>query len=170
MAGVFTIRDIEPQDCAVISAAFVAQGWDKPVAQYERYYAARQEGVQDTLVAFIDGDFAGYTAIKYESAYAPFREQGIPEISDFNVRQKYQRRGLGAFIIKACEERILKRSDTAGIGMALLPEYGAAQRLYCRLGYLPDGRGIAYKYRTASYGDAVAADDDLVLWMTKKLR
>lgn len=170
MPPVFSIRDIEREDCAVISAAFVAQGWDKPVSQYERYYAARQAGTQDTLVAFVDGEFAGYTTIKYASAYAPFRDKGIPEISDLNVRQVYQRRGLGAYIIQKSEERILKRRDVAGIGMALLPEYGVAQRLYCKLGYLPDGRGVAYKYQTPAYGAVVKADDDLVLWMTRQLK
>ena len=32
-----TIRDMRPEDAQVISAAFQAIGWDKPVEQYVRY-------------------------------------------------------------------------------------------------------------------------------------
>ena len=56
-----------------------------------------------------------------------------------------------------------------GIGVGLYPDYGPAQRLYAKLGYRPDGRGIAYNERTVAPGETVRLDDDLVLWMTKPL-
>jgi hypothetical protein len=49
-------------------------------------------------------------------------------------------------------------------------DYGAAQHLYVRRGYLPDGRGLHYADRSLSYGDTVTVDDALVLNFTKRLR
>ena len=37
-----------------------------------------------------------------------------------------------------------QRSDHAGIGFGLYADYGAAQRLYIKRGYIPDGRGAHY--------------------------
>jgi GNAT superfamily N-acetyltransferase len=165
----FTIRDLVLADCPVISAAFEGQGWKKPVSQYERYFREKDEGMRDVLVAFSAGEFAGYTTINYQSGYASFSEQGVPEISDLNVLEKYQRRGLATLLIQEAERRILPRSPVAGIGVGLFANYGPAQRLYCKLGYAPDGKGVTSKGLRAQYGDAVSVDDELVLWMTKRL-
>jgi hypothetical protein len=56
-----------------------------------------------------------------------------------------------------------------GIGVGLYPGYGPAQRLYPKLGYRPDGHGVAYAERTVAPMEMVRLDDDLVLWMTKPL-
>jgi hypothetical protein len=53
--------------------------------------------------------------------------------------------------------------------VGLSSDYGAAQRLYVRRGYIPDGRGIIYRGRTVNFGEAVTADDDLVLCFTREL-
>ena len=56
-----------------------------------------------------------------------------------------------------------------GIGVGLSRDYGAAQRLYIKRGYVPDGRGVTYNYLPVMAGSKVLVDDDLVLWFTKKL-
>lgn len=56
-----------------------------------------------------------------------------------------------------------------GIGVGLYADYGAAQRLYPKLGYRPDGRGITYREHPVAPGSSVPVDDDLVLWMTRRL-
>ena len=48
-------------------------------------------------------------------------------------------------------------------------DYRAAQRLYIRRGYIPDGHGITYKYRPIVVGQYVPIDDDLVLWLIKDI-
>lgn len=55
-----------------------------------------------------------------------------------------------------------------GIGVGLYQDYGAAQRLYFRLGYSPDGRGITYKCKSVTPGESYPVDD-LILWLRKKL-
>jgi hypothetical protein len=48
--------------------------------------------------------------------------------------------------------------------------YNAAQRLYLKRGYIPDGRGVTYRDRFVEEGEQVALDDDLVLHLTKELK
>ncbi|MEM1124055.1 MAG: GNAT family N-acetyltransferase, partial [Bacteroidota bacterium] len=90
------LRKITLADCSIISKAFEEQGWEKPVNQYENYLALQEAGHRDIILAIIDGKFAGYLTINWQSDYPPFREQKIPEIVDFNVLKKYQRLGIGA--------------------------------------------------------------------------
>ena len=62
-----------------------------------------------------------------------------------------------------------KRASNVGIGVGMGADYGAAQRLYVRLGYVPDGRGVTYAALPVKRGDRVVVDDDLVLYLTKRL-
>lgn len=161
------IRKLERADCEIISAAFAGQGWDKPVSQYEKYFDEQTEKKRDVLLFFSGADFSGYVTVNYEPRYAPFAEGNIPEICDLNVLKKFQRRGIAMRLIKKAEEQIARKSKVAGIGVGLTADYGPAQRLYIRLGYMPDGEGATYKGRPLSFGNPVIADDSLVLWMTK---
>lgn len=40
------------------------------------------------------------------------------------------------------EKRIFERSEVAGIGFGISADYGAAQRMFVKRGYVPDGRGL----------------------------
>ncbi len=42
-------------------------------------------------------------------------------------------------MIRECERIVRHKGHPHGFG--LTPDYGAAQRLYPKLGYIPDGRG-----------------------------
>jgi len=39
----------------------------------------------EPIIAEVNGDFAGYLAFKWTPDYPPFRENGIPEVVDFNL-------------------------------------------------------------------------------------
>jgi predicted N-acetyltransferase YhbS len=94
----------------------------------------------------------------------------MPEIHDLRVAERYRRRGVGAALIRRCE-RLARRVGHTGIGLGvgLHAGYGAAQRLYMRLGYLPDGRGVSSGNATALPGALVRLDDQLLLWLQKPL-
>lgn len=168
--GHIELRPLNAQDPAIIEDSFLRQGWCKPASQYVRYLQEQQEGTRDVLIATSNGTFAGYVTVLYSSQYAPFREQRIPEISDLNVLQSYQGMGIGQALIARAEDLIRIHSPVAGLGVGLLQDYGPAQRLYIKLGYTPDGRGATYRGHPLGYGAEIAADDDLILWMTKRLR
>ncbi|WP_172198664.1 GNAT family N-acetyltransferase [Saccharibacillus qingshengii] len=164
------IRSLEEADAARISRAFLEQGWNKTSELYERYAAEQREGARVTLIAEADGAFAGYINVLWESDYPAFRAAGIPEISDLNVLVKFQRLGMASKLMDHAEQAIAERSTEAGIGVGLFSDYGPAQVLYARRGYIPDGRGLYKEGKYSRYGDTEVIDDDLVLYLTKRLR
>ena len=163
------IRPLRAADGATIADAFAAIGWSKPREQNERYFAEQEAGERQVWVAEVDGRFAGYVTLNWRPAYPPFRDEGIPEIQDLNVLPELRRRGIGAALLDSAEAAAGERVATVGIAVGLGGEYGPAQRLYVRRGYVPDGRGIAWRGRTVGYGEQVSVDDDLVLCFTRRL-
>lgn len=163
------IREIQLEDCIAINKAFTKQGWDKPTIQYERYFEYQQAGIRDVLIAEIDGLFAGYLTIVWKTTYPSFRENNIPEVVDFNVLKKYQRSGIGTVLMEEAERRVKKVSKYVGIGVGLLRDYGAAQILYIRRGYIPDGNGITKDSKPINYHQKIIVDDGLVLHLIKEL-
>lgn len=167
--GNLILREIRESDCQIISKSFDEQGWNKPVSQYLQYLEFQKKGIRDIIIAEINGAFAGYLTINWTSEYLPFREKNIPEIVDFNVLMKYQRRGIGTALMNEAERRIQKVADFAGIGFGVTQDYGAAQILYIKRNYIPDGRGMVINSNPVKYGDIVTIADSLVLCLIKKL-
>jgi len=163
------IREINENDPIIISNAFIEQGWVKPIDQYEKYYIEQKKGDRVTLIAEIDGAFVGYVNVLWDSYYPAFREQNIPEINDFNVLIKFRGLGIGSKLMDKAEEVIKGRSPIAGIGVGVFADYGIAQVLYVKRGYIPDGKGIHNGQYYINYGDTVVIDDDIVLYFTKRL-
>ena len=163
------IREMIDGDVEIISNAFLKQDWNKPASQYVQYFQESLEGKRTILVADYDGEFAGYVTIVWKSDYPPFQAHGIPEIVDFNVLVKYQRRGISNTLMETAEHYVAKCTDIVGIGVGLTTDYGAAQILYVKRGYIPDGLGVFQQGRYLKYGEQVQVDDDVTLYFTKRL-
>lgn len=114
-------------------------------------------------------DFVGYITLKLHSDYPPFRKNNIPEINDLNVLPEFRNKGVGSKLLSLAEEHSKTIGSYVGLGVGLLKDYGDAQKLYVKRGYVPDGLGISYKNKSLSYNETVPVDDDLVLWFIKKL-
>jgi GNAT superfamily N-acetyltransferase len=170
MTNRIVIREMALNDCEVISLAFAEQGWDKPVSQYQGYFQDSLNNERVVLIAECKGQFAGYVTIVWDSYYPPYKAARIPEIMDFNVLKKYQLRGIGTALMDEAEQRIMEKSGIAGIGVGLTADYGAAQILYIKRGYIPDGRGIFQNGKHLKHGETVKVDDDLTLCLLKVLR
>jgi GNAT superfamily N-acetyltransferase len=164
------IRLFDRLDIPEIAEAFEELGWNKPASQYERYLMEQVLKVRDMYIARVEGRFAGYLTICWQSSYAPFREKQIPEIMDFNVLPKFRRQGIGTQLMDRAEAEVAKVSPIAGIGVGMTPDYGAAQKLYVLRGYIPDGNGLYYLGRPTQYGQTLKVDDNLALYLTKELR
>lgn len=163
------IRPINQSDIHTISEAFRQQGWNKSPEKYAYYLHLQTEGKRDILIAESGGEFAGYLTICWKSYYLPFLKRNIPEVVDFNVLKKFQRQGIGTALMDEAERRISKVSTVAGIGFGVTKDYGAAQILYIRRGYIPDGNGLIKDSRSLPYGESVTIGDDLIFYLTKQL-
>ncbi len=156
-------RKLSQDDIPFITSAFAELGWNKLASLYEKYFEQQENDQLHVWVAFKEGVFAGYVTLKWHSEYAPFHEKNTPEISDLNVLPKFRNQGVGSALLDLAETEARKKSFIVGIGAGLSPDYGDAQRLYVKRGYLPDGRGITYNYQSVSFNGNVRLDDDLVL-------
>ena len=163
------IRELSAVDCAVIAQAFADQRWHKPQTQFEKYFQEQRDDKRVVLIAEVGNIFAGYLTILWESHYPPFKQAEIPEIVDFNVLIKFQRQGIGTALMDEAEKRVASRSDVVGIGVGLTADYGAAQIMYVKRGYIPDGRGLSQNGRFLQYEDTPTVDDNLILCFMKKL-
>ena len=102
--------------------------------------------------------------------YPSFRNKQIPEISDIWIDEQKRGKGLGTLLITHLEQ--LARDEVfeqVGIGVGLYQDYGPAQKLYFRLGYIPNGMGLPYRYLLVTPGKTYPIDDDLILWLVKPL-
>jgi ribosomal protein S18 acetylase RimI-like enzyme len=163
------LRALKKTDCSLISKAFQDQGWIKPLSLYLEYVEMQLNGSREIIIAEVKNEFAGYLTINWLSDYHFFREKNIPEIVDFNVLQKFQRQGIGTALMDEAEMHIKQKSTFAGIGFGMTKDYGAAQILYVKRGYIPDGNGLCCKGKPISYGEQFTMNDDLVLYLIKRL-
>lgn len=164
------IRRLARNDCDAIASAFQSQNWNKPVQLFEHYLEECSVGKRDIFIAEISKEFAGYVTVDWQPDYPLFKQRSIPEIADFNVLIKFQKRGVGTRLMEAAEEIISERSDIAGIRVGLTADYGNAQRLYVKRGYIPDGLGFSQRSKFLKYGDSIMVDDDLTIAFTKSLK
>jgi GNAT superfamily N-acetyltransferase len=127
-------------------------------------------GKRQVFLCFRDETLAGYAHLNFSPKYAPFRRLGIPEIQDVFVHPDFRRQGVGAGLVQVCEDATRQAEKTdIGIGVGVGSEFGAAQRLYARLGYIPDGAGVVFDREGVSGGDMRPVDDRLCLMLVKGL-
>lgn len=122
------------------------------------------------FLSYVDNRLAGYVHLNFRPQYAPFLRLEIPEIQDLFVHPDFRRQGLGEGLIAVCENHVREMNkDEIGIGVGITAEFGAAQRLYVRLGYKPDGAGIVFDRGPVMTGELKPIDDRLCLMLMKSL-
>lgn len=163
------IRKMLELDITEFPAEFEKQGWHKPVEQYQRYYDEQENGTRRLFVAEVDGNAAGYATLLPHDISGPFKDKDIPVIVDFNVLEKYQRNGIGTAIMDAVENYVREYSSTICLGVGLHHGYGAAQRMYVKRGYIPDGSGVWFNGERWEQNKPCVNDDELILYLSKQL-
>ena len=112
----------------------------------------------------------GYVFFNCQPKYNLYKRLGIAEIQDLNVHPDHRRQGYATMLIQACENVAAAAGDNMiGISVGLTADYGAAQRLYNKLGYEPDGNGVTYDRQVVTHGAKMPVDDDLCLMLIKTL-
>ncbi len=165
------IRNMEQADAQPLCDAYNAQGWHDEVSGYHTRLKDQAEGRCIALIAEWDGQVAGNVYLYLSAQEEPFKGRGWPIIVDFGVLQRFQRRGIGSRLMDVAEQLAAQHADTVCLGIGLSREYGAAQRIYARRGYIPDGSGVWYRnVQCVQYETVCTVDDDLVLYLSKDLR
>ncbi len=142
---------------------------EEPKDYFIDCYHKQEKGEMVLLAAEIDGNYVGYVKVLWQSGYAFFKENNIPEINDLFVESEYRRQGIATRLVDEAENIICSRSKIAGIAFGMYADYGPAQRMYVLRGYVPDGNGLIYKDDYVKPGEIVPVDDDLSLFLIKKL-
>jgi GNAT superfamily N-acetyltransferase len=163
------IRAFEKKDTPIIVNEFTRHHWPKPQSTFDLYWDEQNNNERFMWVAFHNAQFAGYVTLKWVSHYQSFKDQRIPEIMDLNVLPPFRNKGVGTRLLKIAEQLAATRSPIVGLGVGLYDDYGCAQKLYIKKGYIPDGFGVTYNYQSVIPGDSAPVDDDLVLWFTKDI-
>ena len=161
-----TIRKMQESDIKDLSWGFTSQGWPSREAILTRYFKEQESGEREVLVAEIDGAVAGYVTILPSAKHGPFAEV-YPELSDFNVFEPFRNQGIGNQLLEEAEKRVKLVSIKVSLGVGLHSGYGAAQRLYIKRGYIPDGTGVWYRNQPLEMNATIQNNDDLVLYLSK---
>ena len=164
------IRDMIQSDAQIITDEEIAQGWHQTIDKYEMRLRHQAQGKSVALIAEYKGNIAGYINVYPNSEWGAFGNQGYPEIVDFGVLVKYRRNGIGNKLMDIAEEIASQYSDTVYLGVGVHNGYGSAQRMYIKRGYIPDGTGVWYGEKVCPQYADCCNDDDLVLYLSKKLR
>lgn len=163
------IRSMNSGDIPIILNNFTEQGWHKPKQVLERYFNGQNQNSLHIFIAEYNNDIAGYTVLYPDTDTGPFALQKIPVISDFIVFEKYQRKGIGNKILDIAEKKAAESNTKVQLSVGLHSGYGAAQRIYIKRGYIPDGSGVWYKNKQLDQYAECKNDDDLVLILIKEL-
>lgn len=165
-----TIRDLCEADAETIAREEVLQGWlGASPEKYRMRLRDRDAGKAVALAAEFHSNVAGYINVYPDAQTGAFGGKGLPEIVDFGVLEKFRGRGVGSRLMDAAETIAARYADTVYLGVGLHSGYGSAQRMYVKRGYIPDGSGVWYKDRVCEPYTPCENDDDLVLYLSKRL-
>lgn len=165
-----TIRSMVKSDIEKFVNGFSEQGWHKSYELFDEYYKQQEKNEKLVIVAEIYGDVCGYVTLLPYTKVGPFAYRNIPEIVDFNVLIKYQKRGIGNKIMDIAENLAKEKSDYVSLGAGLHSGYGSAQRMYVKRRYIPDGTGVWYNGKQLEPYTKCENDDDLVLYFLKSFK
>lgn len=121
------------------------------------------------FLALYQGEVAGYVFLYYRCKWGGLANCNIPGIVDLIVFEQYRKKGIATALMDVAEKTAKQYSDKIYLDVCLNSEYGAAQRLYIKRGYIPDGKGVYYEERVCETDAVYKNDDELTLCLVKEL-
>ena len=164
------IRNMLESDIDYFAEEFIKLNWGDRRDTLAVYFNEQSSLQRDVLVAEYNGVPAGYITLLQNAEHGPFANMNIPEIKDFNVLPTYRRLGIGNQLMEGIEEVAKSKNTQITLGVGLYSDYGTAQRMYVKRGYIPDGSGLWFNNKNlAPYEDCVN-NDELNLFFVKRFR
>lgn len=162
--------DSEEESSLLDKAFFEIYPWYSSHIYFRECLEENRQGKRVTLLAYYGGQLAGCCHLLLHSEYPYFRDHKIPEINDLNVFPEFRRRKIASRLFDELEGIASLNYHSIGLGVGLYKDYGNAQRMYGKRGYVMDGQGLTYKNQPVQGGESVRADDDLLIYLVKELR
>ncbi len=137
---------------------------------YLKNQLANQEKQEcSALLALYCGEVAGYVFVYYKCKWGGLGNCNIPGIVDLLVFKPYRQKGVATALMDMAEKLAKKYSNRIYLDVCLNSEYGPAQRLYVKRGYIPDGKGVYYEEKVCDINAECKNNDELTLCLVKKL-
>ena len=146
MSELVVIREMQEKDILALDTQFVQQGWPSRQEILMNYLEEQLVKQRTVFVAEKKATLLGYVTL------LPLAKQGV-----------------GRLLLNRAENVAKSYADTVSLGVGLHPGYGAAQRLYIKQGYVPDGSGVWFQNKQLKPNERCVNDDELVLYLSKKL-
>lgn len=163
------IRDMEESDILPICQA-VGGLSEGNVRYYEKQFGHIREKMCAGLAAVCQDEIAGYVYLYYQCKWGGMGGQGYPGVVDLSVMDGFRRRGIGNLLMDVAERIAAEYSDLIYLDVGLNSEFGSAQRLYAKRGYIPDGKGCYYEEEVCGIDAQCRNSDELTLCLAKRLR
>jgi len=160
--------DIRQADKSDISALYDL--YDKVGKSDDGFFEACFEKNCVILIVAKEDNDIGFGVLNFEPKYTVYKKLGIPEIQDMNVVPEARQQGAANALLTAFEDIAGDRgAEQVAISVGLSKDYGPAQRIYVKNGYIPDGYGVTYDREYVEKGQSYPLDDDIALMMIKDI-
>ena len=168
--GILTIRSMMPSDAKILYNTYLSYGWHPQLSTYEGYYNEQEEGERLVFIAEYEGTVKGQCTLVLHPKEGPWGGGNYPEIVDLTVFFDIHGKGIGNKLLDVAESEAAKLSDMVFLAVGVHSGYGAAQRIYAKRGYIPDGSGVWYQNKVLGQYEPCVNDDDLLLFLSKDLK
>lgn len=161
------IRSMKKDDARIIYDTYLSYGWHPVLETYENYHWEQENNKRLVFIAEYEGEVAGLCTLVLNPEEGPMEYLDSPEIVDLTVFFHVHNRGIGNKLLDVAEHEAAKRANMVFLAVGVHSGYGAAQRIYVKRGYIPDGSGVWYRGKVLEQYAPCMNDDDLVLYMKK---
>lgn len=162
-----TVRSMCESDAAAFDYEYTLSGEVKSGETFTTLYARQRMKKAAVYVAEFEGKLLGYVVVCFE---VTLQGSVIVHIEDLFVLPLFRKCGVGASLLDFAEGEIERRFDKVHASIGIGAAYGAAQRLFIKRGYLPDGQGARYNGRILQEGAQAINTRSLCLKYCKELK
>lgn len=163
-----SVRRMTYADIPAICEAYDHKS-DNDAAYLNRQLANQDKQECSALLALYHENVAGYVLLYYRCRWGGLANCNLPSVVDLIVFKDYRQKKIATVLMDVAENIAKKHCDKVYLDVCLNAEYGPAQRLYTKRGYIPDGKGIYYEGKVCETDADCKNNDELALCLVKNL-